>query len=68
MAGERDRAEGTWDKTKGKVKEAAGKASNDRDLEAEGRRDQVKGGAEKAAGKVKDAAADVKKGIEDATR
>ena len=68
MAGERDRTEGTWDNAKGKVKEAAGKASNDRDLEAEGRRDQVKGGAEKAVGKVKDAAADVKKSVEDATR
>jgi uncharacterized protein YjbJ (UPF0337 family) len=68
MAGERDRTEGTWDKAKGKVKEAAGKASNDGDLEAEGRRDQMKGGAEKAAGKVKDAAAEMKKGVEDATR
>ena len=66
MAGERDRTEGTWDTAKGKVKEAAGKAANDRDLEAEGKRDQVKGGAEKAVGKVKDAAEDVKKGIENA--
>ena len=67
MAGERDQTEGTWDKAKGKVKETAGKASNDRGLEAEGRRDQVKGGTEKAVGKVKDAAADVKKSVEDAT-
>jgi len=68
MAGERDRTEGTWDKAKGQVKEAAGKAVDDRDLEAEGKRDQVKGGVEKAAGKVKGAAEDVKEGVKDATR
>jgi uncharacterized protein YjbJ (UPF0337 family) len=66
MAGERDRTEGAWDKAKGSVKEAAGKAANDRDLEAEGKRDQVKGGVEKAAGKVKDAAHDVKESVKDA--
>jgi uncharacterized protein YjbJ (UPF0337 family) len=66
MAGERDRTEGTWDKAKGRVKETAGKAVNDSDLEAEGKRDQLKGGVEKAAGKVKDAAEDVKEGIKDA--
>ena len=57
MAGERDRTEGAWDKAKGQVKEAAGKASNDRDLEAEGKRDQAKGdlkeGVDNAAEKVK---------------
>ena len=67
MAGERDRTEGTWDKAKGRVKEAAGKAVDDRDLEAEGKRDQVKGGVEKATGKVKDAAKDIKEGIKKAT-
>ena len=67
MAGERDRTEGTWDNAKGKVKEATGKAVNDRDLEAEGKRDQVKGGVEKASGKVKDAAEDFKEGIKKAT-
>jgi uncharacterized protein YjbJ (UPF0337 family) len=66
MAGERDRTEGAWDKAKGSVKEAAGKAVNDRDLEAEGKRDQVKGNVEKAAGKVKDAADSVKDGVKDA--
>lgn len=67
MAGEGDRTEGTWDKAKGHVKEAAGKATNDGDLEAEGKRDQVKGGVEKAVGKVKDAAKDVKDSVKDAT-
>jgi uncharacterized protein YjbJ (UPF0337 family) len=68
MAGERDRTVGAWDKAKGQVKETAGKAVNDGDLEAEGKRDQVKGDVEKAVGKVKGAAKDVKDGIEDATR
>jgi uncharacterized protein YjbJ (UPF0337 family) len=68
MAGERDRTEGTWDKAKGKIKEAAGDATADRDLEAEGKRDQVKGDAEKAVGHAKDTAESVKEGFEDATR
>ena len=59
--------QGTWDTAKGKVKEATGKAANDRNLEAEGKRDQVKGGVEKAAGKVKDAADDIKEGLKKAT-
>jgi uncharacterized protein YjbJ (UPF0337 family) len=66
MAGENDRAEGTWDKAKGSVKEAAGKATHDEDLEAAGKTDQAKGGVEKAVGKAKDAAHDVKEGVEDA--
>ena len=66
MAGENDRAEGSWDKAKGDVKEAAGKATDNEDLEAEGKMDQAKGGVEKAAGKAKDAAHDVKEGVEDA--
>ncbi len=40
MAGENDRAEGTWDKAKGAVKEAAGKATDNEDLEAEGKKDR----------------------------
>lgn len=68
MGGERDKTEGTWDKAKGKVKEAAGDAMNDRDLEAEGKRDQVKGDAEKAVGHAKDAAESVREGFEDANR
>jgi len=66
MAGEDDRAEGTWDKAKGAVKEAAGKATDNEDLEAEGKMDQAKGGVEKGLGKTKDAAHDVKEGVEDA--
>jgi len=68
MAGEKDRAKGTWDKAKWKAKETAGEVTDDEGLEAEGRKDQVKGGAEKAIGKFKDAGEKVKEGIEEATR
>ena len=67
MAGEEDRAKGTWDKTKGSVKEAAGKATDDDRLANEGRLDQAKGGVKKAIGKGKDAAEDVKESVKDAT-
>ena len=41
--------------TKGKVKEAAGHATGDADLEAEGQADQAKGNLKQAGEKVKDA-------------
>ncbi len=39
----------------GKAKEAMGKATDDRDLEADGRADQTKANLKKAADDVKDA-------------
>ena len=52
----------TGDKTKhtaegavGKAKEAAGKASNDEGMQAEGKNDQTKADVKKAGDKVKDA-------------
>jgi uncharacterized protein YjbJ (UPF0337 family) len=44
-----------WDKTKGNVKEAAGKATGDEELEAEGQTDQAKGSLKGAWDDVKDA-------------
>jgi uncharacterized protein YjbJ (UPF0337 family) len=38
----------------GQGKEAAGKATNDRDLQAEGKADQASGGLKQAGEKVKD--------------
>ena len=67
MSGTEDRTEGTWQDTKGKVKEGVGKATDNEDLEREGRGDQMKGNAKKAVGHVKDAADKVKEGIDDAT-
>jgi uncharacterized protein YjbJ (UPF0337 family) len=40
---------------KGKVKEAAGRATNDPDLEARGKADKMKGDLKQAAEKTKDA-------------
>jgi uncharacterized protein YjbJ (UPF0337 family) len=63
--GTEDRAAGTWDKAKGKVKETAGQATGDRDLEREGRMDQTKGAGRRAVGSVKDAAGEVEKDVKD---
>ena len=52
---------GEWtDKAKGRVKETAGAATGDRDLEAEGKKDTAKG-------HIKGAVEDVKRVIKDAT-
>jgi uncharacterized protein YjbJ (UPF0337 family) len=64
--GTEDRAEGTWDKAKGKVKETAGEATGDGDMEREGRMDQAKGAGKRALGNVKDAAGKVKEDLGDA--
>jgi uncharacterized protein YjbJ (UPF0337 family) len=64
--GTEDWAEGTWDKAKGKVKETAGEATGDRDMEREGRMDQAKGAGKRAVGSVKDAAGKVKEDLKDA--
>ena len=50
-----DKFDAKADELKGKTKEAAGRATDDPDLEAEGRGEQVKGNLKQAAEKVKDA-------------
>ena len=50
--------EGGMDRIKGKVKETAGVASGDRELEGEGKLDQAKG-------KVKDVAGNIREGIKE---
>jgi uncharacterized protein YjbJ (UPF0337 family) len=47
---------GAADKVKGAVKDAAGKMTGDKKLQAEGKIDKAKGEAHKVAGDVKDAA------------
>jgi uncharacterized protein YjbJ (UPF0337 family) len=54
MAGEGDKAKGTWKETKGKVKEAVGDATENRSLQAEGMIDQATGKGQKVKGDVKD--------------
>ena len=53
-----DRVQGAWDKTKGAVKDAVGKAIGDEKLQAEGKADKVKGKVESTVGGMKDAARD----------
>ena len=55
---------GTMDKVGGKVKEVAGKVTDDKRLESEGKTDQVKGKVKNAADDVTDAA----KGVQDSLK
>jgi uncharacterized protein YjbJ (UPF0337 family) len=53
--GEKDKLENFAEEKGGKAKEAAGKATGDEELEAEGKTDQAKGSLKQAGEKVKDA-------------
>ncbi len=50
-----DKIDAKSDQLKGRVKEGLGRATADRDLEAEGHGDQTKGNLKEAGEKVKDA-------------
>ncbi|MEV8443645.1 CsbD family protein [Actinosynnema sp. NPDC051121] len=50
-----DKFDAKAEELKGKAKEAAGRAGDDPELEAEGRGEQVKGNLKQAVEKVKDA-------------
>lgn len=54
-----DKIENRADIVKGKVKETAGRAGDDPELEAEGRGDQARGHVKQAGEKIKDAAKDI---------
>jgi uncharacterized protein YjbJ (UPF0337 family) len=49
----RDEAEGKWHKVKGKVKELAGKANMNPDLEAEGKQESKTGKVQEKIGEIK---------------
>ena len=49
-----DKIDAKGDQLKGKVKEGVGRATDDRDLEAEGHGDQAKGNLKEAGEKIKD--------------
>ena len=57
--GTEDKIDNKADVVKGKIKETAGRAGDDPELEAEGRGDQAKGHAKQAGEKIKDAAKDI---------
>ena len=50
-----DKAKNTAEKVAGEVKEAVGKATDDKDLQAEGKKDQTKGSLKNVGEDVKDA-------------
>ncbi len=49
-----DKAEGKWHNVKGKIKQVAGKAVGNRDLEAEGKAENVDGKIQEKIGEIKD--------------
>ncbi|MBL8772529.1 MAG: CsbD family protein [Phenylobacterium sp.] len=57
----KDEAKGAAKDMKGSIKQAAGRATNDPNLEAEGSADKVEGKVQKGVGALKDAARDVLK-------
>ena len=52
---DKQRVEGAADKAKGSMKEAAGKLTGDKKLQAEGQMDKAKGAMKNAVGGAKDA-------------
>lgn len=52
----KDEVKGAGNKAKGAIKEAAGKATDNKKLQAEGKMDKAKGHIQDKAGKAKDAA------------
>jgi uncharacterized protein YjbJ (UPF0337 family) len=53
---DREHVKGAVDKAKGAIKDAAGKMTGDKKMQAEGKFDKAKGEAHNVAGDVKDAA------------
>jgi uncharacterized protein YjbJ (UPF0337 family) len=49
-----DKAKNTAEKVTGEVKEAVGKATDNKDLEAEGKKDQTKGSLKNTGEDIKD--------------
>ena len=52
---DREHIKGAADKAKGAIKDAAGKMTGDKKLQAEGKFDKAKGAAHQAVGDAKDA-------------
>ena len=52
---DKEHVKGAADKAKGAIKEAAGKMTGDKQMQAEGKFDKAKGAAHQAAGDIKDA-------------
>jgi uncharacterized protein YjbJ (UPF0337 family) len=63
-----EHVKGAADKVKGTIKDAAGKITGDKELQAEGKFDKAKGAAHNVAGNVKDAARSGARAVDDATK
>lgn len=57
----KDEIKGAAKEARGHVKDAVGKATGDKKLQADGQLDKAEGAVQKAAGKIKDAARDALK-------
>ena len=53
---DKEHVKGAADKAKGAIKDAAGKVTGDKELQAEGKMDKAKGAVHSAVGDAKDAA------------
>jgi uncharacterized protein YjbJ (UPF0337 family) len=56
---DKEHVKGAADQAKGDIKDAAGKITGDKELQAEGKMDKAKGAVHSAVGDAKDAAKDV---------
>jgi uncharacterized protein YjbJ (UPF0337 family) len=52
---DKEHIKGAADKAKGAIKDAAGKMTGDKEMQAEGKLDKAKGAAHQAVGDMKDA-------------
>jgi uncharacterized protein YjbJ (UPF0337 family) len=52
---DKEHVKGAADKAKGAIKDAAGKMTGDKQMQAEGKLDKAKGAVHQAAGDIKDA-------------
>jgi uncharacterized protein YjbJ (UPF0337 family) len=52
---DKEHVKGAADKAKGAIKDAAGKMTGDKEMQAEGKLDKAKGSAHQAVGDMKDA-------------
>jgi uncharacterized protein YjbJ (UPF0337 family) len=59
--GNEDKAQGTWDETKGRAKKAWGELTDDPDKKAEGTLDKAKGKLENLKGDIKNKIDDIRK-------
>lgn len=62
----RDQAAGKANEVKGSVREAVGKATGNKELQAKGKGDQTKGKGQQIVGDLKDAGTKVKKVVKSA--